>query len=133
VWLYEIISGKMYDMALDGAYLAGTAWSGYDVHRNNPASCIVHHLGPIPPGVYQIEPARDSTELGPLVLDLTHVVGDNFGRSLFRIHGDNRTPQLWDASHGCIIAEHALRVTLSESTDRTLLVVAELPHDLAVA
>jgi hypothetical protein len=42
---------------------------------------------------------------------------DMFGRSLFRIHGDNSAH---NASHGCIILSRKLRDQIAASQDRLL-------------
>lgn len=128
MWCWEIISGTMYDLSLAGAFTAAKGYSGFDFHKNNPASCVVHHLGPIPPGTYKIGTAYTHIRLGPVVMNLIPIAGDMFGRSEFRIHGDNETPDPWDGSHGCIILPRDKRIMISESTDRVLQVVAILPQ-----
>jgi Tlde1 domain len=76
-------------------------YSGTGAGRNNPAMQAVANVGPIPQGVYEIGLPYYDGHLGPKVMALTPQPGtETFGRSLFRIHGNNAVN---DASHGCII------------------------------
>lgn len=97
-------------------------YSGYGEHRNDPSLCNVPNVGPIPPGKYRIGKAYQHEHLGPVVMNLDPLPGTNtFGRSLFRIHGDNKEH---NASHGCIIAPRSLREAINASQDRILEVLA---------
>jgi len=99
------------------------SWVGYSGHaegRNNPAMEAVQGIGPIPKGTYKIGPAYDHPTLGPCTMNLDPIEGTNtFGRSLFRMHGNNKTN---DASHGCIIAGPDARKVVSKSSDKILIV-----------
>lgn len=100
--------------------ITNDAYSGTGGGRNNPLMQKVKDVGPIPVGMYHIDAATNSRHTGPLTLPLRPMQGtDTFGRTAFRIHGDNRTH---DASHGCIILGHALRLQISHCHDRTLVV-----------
>lgn len=89
--------------------------------RNNPTLENVPQIGPIPKGTYTIGLARLSQRLGPCVLDLEPTpLTNTFGRSLFRIHGNN---SIDDASHGCIILQRAIRIQMDNSKDKVLEVV----------
>ncbi len=106
-------------MAHNGS-LAGTGYSGTRAGRNNPAMQNVENVGPLPQGVWKIGPAHFDGDLGPCVMDLTPGAGtDTFGRSLFRIHGNNVAD---DASHGCIIMGPAVRQEIAKSGDTDLTV-----------
>lgn len=107
--------------ARDGSTLAhpinatSTPYSGTHAGRNNPAMCNVSNIGPLPPGRYRIERSRDSATLGPVIFDLTPLPGtDTFGRSLFRIHGNDK---LNDASHGCLILDRNVRDLIASVVD----------------
>jgi hypothetical protein len=126
MWGWEIISGSLYDLRLDKPVLIARGYSGRNLYKNQPSGVTIPHVGPVPPGAYKIGPSYTHPHLGPVVMDLIPVAGDMFGRSEFRIHGDSKV-HFGDASRGCIVLPHADRLTVSESTDRVLIVVAEFP------
>lgn len=97
-------------------------YSGTGEGRNNPDKESVQNVGPIPRGAYSIGQAYDHPHLGPCVMNLDPMSGTNaFGRTAFRIHGDNKTH---DASHGCIICPPGLRHYIAASKYRILLVTS---------
>lgn len=118
-WQYRQHDGEL---SCDGEF-EGTGYSGTDEGRNNPDMQNVIDIGPIPVGVYKIGPAYDEIgALGPCVMALEPLPDtETFGRSLFRIHGDNVQH---DASHGCIILGPAIRRKIAASPDRSLVVVS---------
>lgn len=117
-WVYHSGTGRFYEP--DGSYLT-TGYSGTGKGRNNIDMESVIGVGPIPRATYTIGTAYNDAHLGPVVMHLDPVVGSNvFGRSLFRIHGNN---SINDASHGCIILPRWARVTINASRDTTLHVV----------
>lgn len=119
-WKYVQRTGNLYRP--DGT-LAATGYSGADVGKNRPEMQRVTGIGPIPVGVYEIGDAYDHPHLGPCVMNLDYVDGPGaFGRSLFRMHGDNRDHT---ASHGCVIMGPATRQEVSDSDDTDMTVVAE--------
>lgn len=107
------------ELDLDGEF-EGTSYSGFEEGRNNPAMEGVANVGPIPRGLYRIGPAYTHPHLGPVVMNLEPVGHDALGRTLFRIHGNNKTN---DASHGCIITGRTLREKIDAGADRILRVV----------
>lgn len=115
-WKYAISTGTLTDPT--GAF-AGTGYSGKaGVWRNNLSAEADVAEGPIPQGAWHIGPAHTSPHTGPMTMDLDPLAGTNtYGRSLFRIHGDNINH---DASHGCIILGPAIRRQIEDSEDRTL-------------
>lgn len=118
MWTYSQSNG---DLNHNGTFVA-EGYSGTGKGRNNPAEQSTANLGPIPQGRYMIGKARKSDTLGPITMDLSPLAGTNeFGRSLFRIHGNNAEN---DASHGCIILDRVARLLIDASTDRDLEVVA---------
>lgn len=119
-WQYKISTGEMTNP--DGS-ITWNGYSGTGDGRNNPDMTDVPNVGPIPVGTYTIGEAYDEPgKLGPCVLPLTpDPSNEMFGRSLFRIHGDNAAH---DASEGCVIQGPQCRYSISASTDKTLVVVS---------
>lgn len=118
MWTYAIASGAL---SREGE-IRGHGYSGFGEGRNHPSKVRVRMVGPIPPGRYRIGPPYRHARLGPVTMNLDPLPGtEMFGRSLFRIHGDNATH---DASHGCIILSRALRDEIAASPDRLLDVTA---------
>lgn len=108
--------------AFEGHGVETNGYSGTGAGRNNPEMENVQGVGPIPRGEYRIGSSyNDIHGLGPVVMHLDPLPGTNtFGRSLFRIHGDNSEH---DASHGCVILPHDARVAVSKFAGETLKVV----------
>ena len=99
-----------------------TGYSGTGEGRNNPAMQDVPDVGPIPEGTFNIGLAYNDPRLGPCVMHLDPTPDTNtYGRSLFRIHGNN--PEN-DASHGCVIFGPVVRNLISTSDDRILVVTS---------
>lgn len=118
MWSYDQSSGELRH---DGAF-EGTGYSGTGAGRNKPGDQDIPNIGPIPQGKYRIGPAYEHHDLGPCVMNLDPEPGtETFGRSLFRIHGDN---QRHDASHGCVILGPAIRRLIARSSDHDLEVLA---------
>lgn len=117
-WFYSQSTGELLQ---DGAF-KGTGYSGTGAGRNDPEMQNVPDVGPLPQGDYDIGPEYEDAHLGPCVMALTPREGTNtFGRSLFRIHGDNARN---DASHGCVILGPSIRYEISDSGDTELTVTA---------
>lgn len=118
MWTYHQHTGTL----LHNGAFEGTGYSGTGLGRNNPEAQHLASMGPIPQGAYTIGSAYDDPHLGPCVMHLDPEPGtDTFGRSLFRIHGDNMRH---DASHGCIILGPSIRHLIAGSGDKELLVTA---------
>lgn len=124
MWIYNSSTGKLYHQLdpQDEPEMVAIGYSGFGSGRNNPLKANIKGVGPIPGGYYSITlPPRKSPTLGPLVMDLEpHPDTETFGRSLFRIHGDNSTGT---ASHGCIIVNKKTRELIEASKDIVLKVV----------
>jgi len=107
--------------------LIGIGYSGHGAGLDNPAMQAVADVGPIPAGDWTIAGARDGGHLGPMVMDLAPVAPfAAFGRSLFRIHGDNPAAN-HTASDGCIILGPAYRTQIAAAVaagDNRLTVTA---------
>lgn len=118
MWTYQQSTGEL---THDHAY-QGMGYSGRAGGRNNPEAQQIEGVGPVPQGLYTIGKAYDHPHLGPCVMNLDPKAGtQTFGRSLFRIHGDNKNH---DASHGCIILGPAIRHLIANSGDTDLTVIA---------
>lgn len=115
-WSYHSDSGRFYDP--QGNYIV-TGYSGTGVGRNNPNLEPIHNEGPIPRGKYTIGPSHTEDVLGQVVMNLTPGF-DAYGRTDFRIHGDN---EQHDASHGCIILPRWARQAVAASGDHDLVVL----------
>lgn len=101
----------------------GAGYSGQPDCKNDPDKCALHDRGPIPPGLYTIEPPRDTETHGPYVLPLTpNEKNEMYGRSGFLIHGDS-VSHPGSASHGCIILPRVVREAIHKSADINLEVV----------
>ena len=119
MWSYQQSTGEL--LAAGGTHV-GDGYAGHGAGRNNPAMQAVHNVGPLPCGFYTISPAHDHPKLGPLTMDLIpDTDNEMFGRDDFRVHGDNATH---DASEGCIVLDHGVRLQVANSPDRRLLVIA---------
>ena len=114
MWTYRQHDGEL----LHDGQFEGTGYSGTGAGRNNHTMQDVPDVGPIPQGKYAIGPAYQDDHLGPYVMQLDPLPGANtFGRSLFRIHGDNARH---DASHGGIILGPSIRRLVAASPDRLM-------------
>lgn len=100
----------------------GKGYSGRGEGLNNGKLQMVHNLGPIPRGLWEIGEFCDDKNLGPIVSPLKETSQDVFGRSGFFIHGDNRAVN-HSASHGCIILSRALREAIRDSQEQYIEVV----------
>ena len=102
----------------------GRGHSGFGDAANDPTRVKEKGVGPLPPGKYRFGPAYLHPRLGPYCIDLEPMKGtDTFGRSLFRVHGDNSTPDPHDASHGCLVIGPMARRALAFTDDKILNVV----------
>lgn len=119
-WTYSQSTGEL--RFQDRVVARGYSGQGHTLAegRNNPDMQTVTAKGPIPRGRWSIGRAYQHTNLGPVCMNLDPVGHDACGRSLFRIHGNNRAD---DASHGCIILDRPTRTLIATSADRTLEVV----------
>lgn len=116
MWTYSQSTGELLN---DGKF-EGTGYSGTGDGRNNPDMQNVQNVGPIPQGGYVIGESYDDPHLGPCVMHLDAKDGtETFGRSLFRIHGDDARH---DASHGCVILGPAIRHLIAASPDKDFVV-----------
>lgn len=92
----------------------GTGYAGGNCGRdpegvNNPDLQDVSCIGPLPQGVYTIQPPEDNVKLGPCAMRLIpELANEMFGRAGFFIHGDTSAMN-HSASEGCIILSKVMR------------------------
>lgn len=98
MFVYEQKTGRL---LRDGAPFA-QGYSGRGLGRNNPAWQATKDYGPLPQGQWRmVGGPYKHPKLGPFTINLEPCEGtETFGRSEFRIHGNNKDN---DASHGCLI------------------------------
>ncbi len=108
---YSQTSGEMRNAS---SVLLGTGYAGRGEGVNNPALQNVHNVGPLPQGVYTINPPVNTTTHGPYVMWLTpDPSNEMFGRSGFGIHADEiANPGKHLASTGCIVMSNEARVAI---------------------
>lgn len=99
-------------------------YAGHGPGVNDPDMQQVASVGPLPRGLYQMTELRlQSPSTGPYTIVLAPFPGvRTFGRSAFRIHGDNAQGNR-SASHGCIILPRIAREQIWRSGDYVLEVV----------
>lgn len=97
-------------------------YSGHGGGLNTPALEAWHDTGPIPQGQWHIGPAHDTPDKGPIVMALTPVGHNAYGRAGFLIHGAHPNDH-HDSSHGCIILPRPAREYISQSGDTDLEVI----------
>lgn len=114
-WIYSQSSGRVYlEDGQDGRTLIASGYSGSGDDINRPASDHKRAVGPIPRGVWRLDPpVAQHSQLGQVVIPLEpQADAEGFlwvhGRSAFRIHGDNRRGDN-SASRGCIILNRDTR------------------------
>ena len=111
----------------DEGGLIGTGYSGHGDGVNNPEMQNVVGIGPVPQGLYTIQPPTEHPKLGRLAMALLPSSENTmFGRSAFFMHGDNSAAN-HTASEGCIIMAPVIRNAVASavaSGDNQLEVVA---------
>ena len=113
-------------MTRDGELVA-TGYSGNGPGLNNAAAQMQKDVGPIPQGLYTIEPPHADPVVGPIAMRLDPAPGNEmYGRGDFLIHGDNAAMD-HTASEGCIVLPRDARVAIGGAVlagDDQLLVTA---------
>ena len=113
---YSQSSGCLYLVdAEDGRALIGRGYSGSPGHVNRAESQHLVATGPIPRGVWRLDPPHAShPRLGPKVIPLEPADAQTAkGRGGFFIHGDNKRGNN-SASSGCIIMSGSVRGLIIE-------------------
>jgi hypothetical protein len=117
---YQQFSGKI---TSDECFSTWLGYSGHGEGKNNPAMQKVPNVGPIPVGKYTIGQPYDSPQTGPFTLPLTpDPENEMFGRSGFKIHGDNLSDP-GNGSDGCIVVARDIREKINNCNDKILNVV----------
>ncbi|WP_338492034.1 tlde1 domain-containing protein [Erwinia aphidicola] len=103
--------------------IVARGYSGVGSGLNAPSMQQVERVGPIPEGFYRINGYNNHR--GPYTVILDPIAGTNtFGRSAFRIHGDNASKPPNSSSEGCIVINDAgIRQSILNSGDSILRVV----------
>jgi hypothetical protein len=121
-WQYSQSQGII---SRNGQVILGGGYAGNGLGLNNPEAQDQHNVGPLPQGHYLMTALVDSPKTGIATIILDPDPGtEMYGRSAFRIHGDNgRDDQ--SASDGCIVAGHAAdRTAIWDTGDHDLEVTA---------
>ena len=118
MWTYHQNTG-----IITNGTLHFTGYSGALGYVNIGNDDNIAMKGPIPKGNYSIGSPVDDPKTGIYSMPLTPATtNEMYGRSEFRLHGDNKLCN-HSASEGCIILFHAARVAIWESGDHELEVV----------
>lgn len=117
MWTYSQTTGILSDGEPYGA-----GYSGHGEGLNNTKLEMVHNLGPIPKGIWEIGMWFDDPHLGPCVAALRPTSQETFGRGGFFIHGDNKSVN-HTASDGCIILSKILREAIRDSKETDIAVI----------
>lgn len=117
MWQYKQSTGELTLIGENYETVEGHGYSGFEAGKNNPAMQDIPCVGPIPQGSYMIRGAINSPTHGPLAMPLVPAASNQmFGRSEFLIHGDS-IEDPGNASRGCIILPHDVRVAINASED----------------
>lgn len=92
-------------------------WSGNHDGKGNPAMQAVHCVGPLPQGLYRVDPWEEQHgHLGPMVAHLEQVEGETHGRDGFYFHGPAQDPKHYgQESMGCIVVPRSGRLKVREA------------------
>jgi len=112
-------------MTRDGLQIAH-GWAGQHDGKNNPDMQMVHGVGPLPQGLYTLDPwEEEHGHLGPIVSHLTPDPENvMFGRDDFYIHGPSTGANYGQESMGCIVLLRTDRVGVRNSGETRLQVIA---------
>jgi len=120
-WRYEQRTGKLFDPSGIHIY---TGYAGGNCGENpegvnNPNLQGVKCVGPLPTGKFTFGEVVPFSKLGPYAIPLIpDQANEMYGRGDFFMHGDTNPPG--NASEGCIIMPHIVRVRVHGSPDQAL-------------
>jgi type VI secretion system (T6SS) effector TldE1-like protein len=123
---YSQTTGEMRDAA---DVLLGAGYAGHGAGVNNPALQSIEDTGPLPQGIYTVNPPVNTTTHGPYVMWLMpDPANEMFKRAGFGIHADEiANPGKRLASTGCIVMSNPARLaiwTAAQADGRQLRVTA---------
>lgn len=122
MWRFEQSTGKLRD---SDSNVVGFGYSGAAEGKNNPLMQEQHKVGPIPVGLYIIQPPQDTVTHGLYVLPLIAFPENQmFGRYGFLMHGDSIVHP-GTASQGCVIQPRDVRELVWRSGDHVLKVISQ--------
>lgn len=124
MWVYDRLAKKLKrNVAPPYAVIYSGCYCGHGTGLNNPEMERVSCVGPLPAGLYNMLSIVDSPHTGKATIILEQSSGLSYGRSGFRIHGDNGKGD-FSASEGCIIKPgEAERRLIWASGDHVLQVI----------
>jgi hypothetical protein len=127
MWQWVQSSGQL----LRNGIIMGRGYAGHGIGLNNPDCQSIAFVGPLPAGLYAICQPQSDGEVGQFALPLLPDPNNKmFGRGDFYIHGDEiANPGQHKASDGCVVLDHATRVTIWGSGDRVLWVVPVISEE----
>jgi hypothetical protein len=113
MWTYQQSTGRLEHSGTD----IQIGYSGHGDGLNNPAMQDVVGVGPLPQGLYTIGKSYLHPHLGPVTMNLEPSPENlMFGRSAFRIHGDN-TLMNHTGSDGCMVFDCVTRCRVSDAVN----------------
>ena len=127
-WVYSQSTGRLYLADYEDARThVATCYSGAVGHVNRTESEAIVGRGPIPRGLWRMDPPADHERLGPVCVGLEAADPKTaLGRSGFYVHGDNKQRDN-TASSGCIVASRNTRTMMErlywDANVRSLLVI----------
>lgn len=111
LFTYEQSTGLL----LFNGRVLGHGYAGHGAGVDRPDMQDRQGIGPLPRGKYRIGPPHESAKTGRLTMNLDpDPANEMFGRSAFRIHGDNQH-QDRSASEGCIVMPLGVRLAIARS------------------
>lgn len=112
------------NITTDSGALVAKGWAGNGDGKNNPNMQSVHNVGPLPQGVYRVDPWEENHGgLGPIVAHLEQISGETFGRSAFYIHGPSMDKAHYgQESKGCIVIPRDQRLAVRARKPDTITV-----------
>jgi hypothetical protein len=119
-WTFKVAAGEIWR---NGKLMAKGVYSGHGDAINDSSKEAMPAHGPIPRGRWLMDGVYNSAKVGPFAIILDPAPGTNaFGRSGFRVHGDNAKGDQ-SASEGCVIVPRNIRDDMWQLKDHVLDVV----------
>lgn len=120
--VFHVVSGVWEDAV---GRIMGRGYSGFPPHTNDVDSESLHNLGPLPRGLYKMTELIPKSSHGPDAIRLEPLPEtEMFSRDGMLIHGERALPPPGEASNGCIILPHEVRLEIWNSGDHLLEVTS---------